>query len=529
LSAARAHAALGTVVLVSAAIAWPLTRYFFCQDDFSLILRGAFDPIGSMARFFSIHPGMFRPLSKGAWFALMSHVLGLHATAWHVASIALHAFNTVWTYRVLRALRTARAPALVGAAFFALHGAHFHALAWISCSQQILAVAFLLLGIERLLAATGWVAESVRSGGGFPGVRVTGPDAVMRGDTRQDLIVHAGRNHALAFLAWVAAASCAEQAGLIAAVFALWTLLTRGRRAVIPALVYGAGMLAWLYIVLVLRSPPSVGPYAAHFGANVWLNLWTYLGWSASFLVRLPDRITVGTWWIGPGHVLGAALIGWNLLRRRGRAVALAAAYFVAAVAPLLPLVQHQLYYHTYVPMLPVAALVALASTDVFGAARHRAESSETAALVSILLVLSSVSFMGYRSNERARFRGQSEYARSFVLRRARIARNAWDGLRRMHPTRPTAAVPDTVSLYYGRTRDTSATRWNYSNVIAALGGGDAVRLFFQRPDLVVGFAPVATRASRASTAAHWQLVFDDLGHVRRRGAERIRRPSGAD
>ena len=71
---------VGIVAVVAVICFFPLTKYFFLQDDFILLESAAFQPNTAFSAVFDSRPGLFRPLTKVAYFAFMYKSFGLNPT-----------------------------------------------------------------------------------------------------------------------------------------------------------------------------------------------------------------------------------------------------------------------------------------------------------------------------------------------------------------------------------------------------------------------------------------------------------------
>jgi hypothetical protein len=237
---------LATVYLAGLAVAivicfQPLTTYFFAQDDFLLIGKAAFYPTDSITDFFAHGPGHFRPLSKGLYFVAANRLFGMQATPYHLVSLLLHIFNVVMTYRLLRRLGVGELAGLAAVSLFALSAGYFHVLAWISCVQQLLTLAFVLVSLEFGMRTID---------GGPP------------------------RDRWISFVAYAGALGSAEQALFVPAVLVLYAIARPGGprlslRDGVHATVEQWGLLAaFAVFVLVWRTIPDEGTYAFRLGPN---------------------------------------------------------------------------------------------------------------------------------------------------------------------------------------------------------------------------------------------------------------------
>jgi len=102
----------------------------------------------------------YRPVTIAS-FALVHHAFGRgplgEGPPQHAVNLLLHGLATLLVYRLLRASRAGRAPALLGAALFGVHAVHSEAVASVVGRAELLAfdagAAAVLLGVGRLSPA----------------------------------------------------------------------------------------------------------------------------------------------------------------------------------------------------------------------------------------------------------------------------------------------------------------------------------------------------------------------------------------
>ncbi|MCH7547948.1 MAG: hypothetical protein IH969_00155 [Candidatus Krumholzibacteriota bacterium] len=460
---------------------WPLADYFFAQDDFILLDKASSDAGTAFARFFSSTPGQFRPFSKVLYFAAMHSVFGLNAAAYHAVSFMLHIVNTLLVFALLRRCRVGAAAATCATAFFALNVAFFHVLAWISCIQQLLGLCFTLVAI------------------------LFGIDALERGSKRA-LWISAGA-YALALMS-------KEQTFGVPIVLILYrhflanrraTTLGQTLRAVWPHVVLFA---AYAVLMGVWKGVPDEGPYRLSLGGNVFANVLTYFGWSFDFGVDLPLAYQPRTT-LSLTHGVGFVLVAYHALRRRFGVLAFGLGYFVLAILPVAFLSNHVFFLHTYIPAFGLVYLIGVALDDVFALSSFRARTPANVLVVAVLLVAAAVSWQGVRANIRDTM-PQMRFPKSFVLRRAMIARHAWDHLLRKKGD--TTGISD-IYLVYGRESGRDKAKWNRENVEAALGQGSLGRLVYGNPDLNVHFMVVGDPGGDANLATSHIYYYDDWGN----------------
>jgi hypothetical protein len=479
---------LGVIVAAVAVCYARLAGYFFAQDDFILLERAAFHPAAAVFDFFSRAPGHFRPLTKGAYFVVFHRVFDLNATPYHVFSLLVHALNALLVWRVLRRLRVGELGALFGAAAFALSAAFFHVMAWISCIQQLLGAAFILVALTTGIAYL---------------------------DTRRV------RDGWVSLVAYALALASLEQTAALPLVLAAvaWLRPAGGRRLrwrEIGATLWphAAVMAAYLALIFLWKTLPGEGDYDFRVGGNVVRNLVAYLGWSLDYHMVMPQEMAVPALSFRVAHGVLIALVAYHLARRRWRDVVFGLGTYLAAIAPVAFLENHTFYLHTYVPAIGIVYLVARAAADLFAAVGARRQEMAYSLASIVLVAFAVLCYTDARRNENIRRDDGSQYRRSFVIRRAVAAGNTYEVLRR---ARGRGRTVDAVYMVYGRTINLEEATWNQMNVQAALGNGTALRLFYDSPDLGVGFLRLeefdpSLRGPRTDVFFH-----DDIGHVRTR------------
>ena len=72
---------------------YPVTRYYFLQDDFILLANVTFDRDSSVSDTFGGQSNLFRPLTKLLYFGVMHGMFGLNPHPYHVVSLFFHVLN----------------------------------------------------------------------------------------------------------------------------------------------------------------------------------------------------------------------------------------------------------------------------------------------------------------------------------------------------------------------------------------------------------------------------------------------------
>jgi hypothetical protein len=365
----------GLVVLVVFCF-WPLTGYFFAQDDLWLMRVSANDLGEQLSRTFGPAPHHFRPLTKFIYFAAAYRAFGLNPMPHHLVSLLLHVANTLLVFVLLRRLRVPFSPALVVAGLFGMNAAFFHAVGWISCIQQLMGTFFMLLSIVLALAA------------------------IERG--------HAGRLY-LATFAYLLALMSVEQTFLapviVSAVLVMG--LAGGRhtlRRSFTALWPHYLLLSAYLVMRLLKGVPGDGRTRFHYGTNILENVSAYAGAMVDFWPDVGTVITLNPLAVTVPQGIFAALIVYHLARRRWREVIFGIGFSVVTLLPALFLVRHYFYYHTYVAAFGALYLGALALRDLWKGLERLRLGGRTRHLIApvvCLVIIAALSSTKVRHNAR--------------------------------------------------------------------------------------------------------------------------------
>jgi len=475
---------LAVVAVMAVVVFFPLTKYFFAQDDFVLMLRASSEPAAMLGEFFGGDPGQFRPLTKIGYFAPAYALFGLEPRPYHLVSLFLHVVNVVLFFVLVRRIGGGRVGAIVGAELFALSMAFFHVLAWISCIQQIIALSLLLVAM------------------------IAGVD-LLRTGSRSALW--------LSLAAYVGSLLSLEQTYgvpillVLIAVFGLGVQKRPFRAAVGRLWPHLAVLAVYVLFMGVWKKPPIDGTYAVHFGKNLAVNFVTYLGWTYEFWVVLPVVMLRHSIHLAPTHVVFAALVVYHLVRRRFAWVVFALAFFVLGVLPAIVLSLHTFYLHTYVPAFGLLLLIALLVDDVFALPWMRAPVVGMLGMAAILGGCFALSLAAARANERSVIREVPRLKSSFVLRRELIAKQALGDLKAKSDGRPEVKQ---VYMVYGRQENVENAVWNVRNFQEAIGKGAAIKLLYGKPKLDVRFKVVGDTIQAFNHQLSDLFVYGDFGNI---------------
>jgi hypothetical protein len=472
---------LALICVLCAACFYPVTKYFFAQDDFILLANAVFDKQATVGAAVGGDSDLFRPLTKVFYFDAAHAVFGMNAFPYHLVSILLHVVNVVLVFLVLRRFRIDRLSSVVVSALFAFHAGFFDVLAWISCVQQLAGQAFMLAGL-------------------LLGIRAMAAKKPLPA--------------AAALVCYALALLSLEQAYALAPILFLYAFsrektvpaATRAGRALRDTTPYLVLMVVYLVYMAAVKGIPAEGPYRFHFGSNVLSNLLTYLDWALAISVVMPFVVDVSPSGLTAAHLVIALLVVYNIAKGRKRIVIFGSAYYLLTILPVLFLEGHTFYLHNYVPVVGIVLLAAPVIEDFFEVLRRGNARLVPGAAVLIVVLVAAICFTKVRANETSYVRPDLPIPKNFVLRRAVIARNVRDDLVARTPGRP----PKKVILIYGGPKD-----WYMDNVVAALGRGSALRLFFSDPDLDVSFLDSGDARGDYEPATTALFHFDYLGRLR--------------
>jgi hypothetical protein len=231
----------------------------FLNDDFLFLedaaRHGPWSPVqGALANY-------FRPVSRQLWFGTLAPLFGPHPLAFHLAGLLVFLAGVALLYDLLRAFAP-RPGALAGLVYFAALPLQRVNLLWVSCCQDLLALAGTL-----------------------------GAFALFR----------RGRDR-LALLAFLAAALSKESALPLPALLFVWDWRVAGARpaaALRRVAPFALPLLAWLLGEAALRAS-AVAPASLHAGPLEFVAAWAHgaqaltgfenpLGLAQSFRTALPS------------------------------------------------------------------------------------------------------------------------------------------------------------------------------------------------------------------------------------------------
>lgn len=448
---------------------WPLTRYFFAQDDFIFLDRATHGFHDSLAPYFTGRPGQFRPLTKGLYFLLAWPLFGFNPLPYHVVSLVLHALNSILVGVLLRRLGISKVVSWAAVLLFAANMCHMEAIAWISCVQQLIGAAFVFIAL------------------------IFGVDAARDGGRRA---------RTLAALAYALALSSYEQTLAAPLVLLAWEWTRGGGRAMWRA-AWGPlrpmlGLLAAYAAYVMVRGMPESGPYVMHVGDNVLDNMREYSSFVFSFWLLYPAYGLPGG--LTSSHGVWVALVILHTVLRSARHLAFGVAAFLLFLAPVMFTTNHTHSFHLYVPAIGAWFLLASVVESLRRIAGGAWNRPVLAALVGAAVVIAAGAPRALHRNMVATVEAVP-LPRSFVLRRAILAERMCTNIK----SRWKGTTTGRLILFYPGTHAA-----NYRNIDSALGYGAAVKLVLQKPTLDVVIVP--PRPMPPDVAPDELLVYTELG-----------------
>ena len=145
-------ALLATLLLVlhGRYLRWP-----FVSDDF--VFLDASRRIGQLFSSFDVYSNYFRPIGRELYFFLGHLLAGDHPLPYHVVNFLVLLAVVLLVAGLAARLAGPRTGVLAGTAYALLYS-HRLALAWVSCSQDLLAALFAMLSAHALLSGRRWRA-----------------------------------------------------------------------------------------------------------------------------------------------------------------------------------------------------------------------------------------------------------------------------------------------------------------------------------------------------------------------------------
>jgi tetratricopeptide (TPR) repeat protein len=404
---------------------------WFAQDDFRWLERATL-PLAAAPRV----------LSMSLYFRAMRAMFGLHPAPYHAAQLVLH-LAAGWLLWSILSRRVPAWTAALAAAWFLTAPALFDSLHWISDVADSLTAALLLLAAWLL------ADDPPRAGRGWLSLLVYALALASKE-------IAVGAAPALALLQW-------RQAGGGRVVRTLLVIALAVGAAIPAAGAWqtGTGEPYAMHPLAALSNLPAFLTGAV-LGFSAW-SQFSDLAWSRMPWVQIAGWVLLAAW-------LAA------LLLRRSMLAWLGALWFWGLLAPVAMLEQH--FYLYYLDCALPGLALSLAPLVPPGQPARRW-------IAGVGCVLLALQLAAIQARHAARL-ASVPLPTDFVLRRALIARNAADDLRRDESRllpRMVLLGQQPVSASAGGTRAPQPgyrpDPWLDDNVRAALSEGEAVRLLF--------------------------------------------------
>ena len=326
--------------LLCLALYWRGFTAWFRADDFAWLGTGIYienfhDLL--VAIFAPQAQGTIRPLSERAFFMLGFSLFGLDALPFKMVIFATQFANLALVASIGARLTGLRWAGFFAGIFWVLNSSGIEPLGWSCVYNQVLCGFFLLLAFYFLLRY------------------------VETGERRYNLYQWA------AFLAGFGALELNVVYPAIAAAYALWCVpRDRGRRLFRGILAMSGVSIAYAAVHSAVAPVQKTGDYAMHFTGAMFRTLGKYWTWSVGPTYMFTPYVLPK--WVLPAGiaVVSAGLLGflgWKL-RAGARTALFCLAWYLALLAPVLPLRDHQTEYYVFLPLMVLCWLVGWAAVE---------------------------------------------------------------------------------------------------------------------------------------------------------------------
>jgi hypothetical protein len=314
--------------LVCLALYWHGLASWFRADDFAWLGIGL--EVQSWrdlphVLFSARAQGTIRPLSERLFFMLLFGAFGLDALPFKIVVFATQFANGALLQSIGSRLTGSRAAGLLAALLWLANSAQAEPLGWTTVYNQVLCAFFLLLAFRLLLL---WIESGKR------------------------------RYYWWQWGAFLLGFGALELNLVYPGLAAAYVLLKARKRiaAILPMFAVSA-----VYVVAHNWAAPvqKTGVYAMHFTGSVFKTLFTYWTWSVG-PTFLWTPMALPKWFLPVGiSMVSAAVLGFVLWKlRRGETLGLfCLAWYVIALAPVLPLRDHLTEYYILIPLIGLSIL----------------------------------------------------------------------------------------------------------------------------------------------------------------------------
>ena len=346
------------------AIFWHVLFTWFLNDDFAwLSLRQQVHSLGDLLRlvFTPYAQGTVRFLSERLFFLTGTSLFGIHAVPFRVVGLLTWFVCLALAAEIGAKLSDSRAAGLLAAIFWTTSYALVTPLAWSSSYNQLLCS---LLVLAAFYSRLRWLEN---------------------GNTQFRIAEW------VAYLACFGALEIVVMYPIVAAAYT-WTVARRKDRAVL-ALFLPAVAFTLIHFLLIPKNAGNF--YSLHFDSHLSSTFLTYLDWafgpSRFGALNVPQWDTAG---LVATRLSLALLVAYTLwrFRRNDRIPAFGLIWFIAFLAPVLPLVNHK--SESYLT-LPLAGVAWIAGSGLVRAWRWNLAARALAAILAVAFVSGSVYEIG--------------------------------------------------------------------------------------------------------------------------------------
>jgi hypothetical protein len=385
--------ALPSALLVTALVHYPALRTYFAQDDLIFLARAA--------GLESAPVSWWRVLSGAPRWKLFYALFGVDPLPYHAVNLLFHLVNVALVYAVARRLFSGRQAAWTAATLFGASAIAFTPLHWATGFGEFLAAAFALLSLWLYLIARGASADGTAEGRERPAWLWVSAAALLAAGLSKEITL---------LLPLV----------LVVADRRLGGLARRGR-SLVPAMAAGLIFAAGYAVTFLWTRHLGGEAYALdpspEFVAH---NLMTYLRWTVALWDPVRDAFaqrSFGALPVGLAVAAGALLVLASQWRARRHPEEVGAAWFLALLAPAVPLAHHTYLYYLYAPWAGACWLAA-------GAASRFARRVPALLPVTLAatLAFAAVEAWSVRAREAAM---TGHYATDRTIRESTLLRNA--------------------------------------------------------------------------------------------------------
>lgn len=313
-------------MLLTIAVYWPGLMAWFQKDDFAwLSLRWSIHGGRDLASaLFAPHTeGTIRPWSHAGYFLAISPIFGVHAFPFRVVAFLTQFANLALLSLIATKLTGSRAAGFGAAILWTVNSALATAMSWIMAYNVTLCAFFLLLAFWLFLRYV---------------------------ETRD------WRYYAAQFAVFVLGFGALETNLVYPALVGAYTVAVNRKLLgkVVPLFLVS---LAYTAFHLWITPAPTSGPYHAYFDCSIFSTFWMY--WKSALG---PFRLTVlGIWsmrWpVRATIAMTLAIVGFLICRllKRDWVVVVFPVWFVATLAPVLPLREQFMMQYLTIPTIGLA------------------------------------------------------------------------------------------------------------------------------------------------------------------------------